>query len=311
MRGQVRVRPTLLDVEPPGEDADRDRSRQGVPPRGRRPRSPAGGRVQHTIPWQTLADAGVSSRNPRRRPVGEAARVWRLVRTATTPHRSTTLPPATRGDRGRASRSSAWRACRGRPAPRRRATRCTPRPSSTEVMPDTPRLENTYSTISPCASCTRTCRRRWSVSPARPASARRRRQACSPLPSAALAPRWPVTGSRLRRAGARNPVFVLDEIDRLDDAGAAATLVELLDPAHGATFRDHYLDVPLDLSGALFVATATNLGSVPATLTSTTVWTTSSTMTMNSFRNQTRPLPILSRPVASARSSPRPTEKTT
>ena len=70
----------------------------------------------------------------------------------------------------------------------------------------------------------------------------------------------------LRRVGVRNPVFVLDEIDRLDDAGAAAALVELLDPAPGATFRDHYLDLPLDLSGALFVATATNLDSVPATL---------------------------------------------
>ena len=70
----------------------------------------------------------------------------------------------------------------------------------------------------------------------------------------------------LRRAGVRNPVFVLDEIDRLDDSAAAAALVELLDPAPGATFRDHYLDVPLDLFGALFVATATNLGSVPAML---------------------------------------------
>ena len=61
-------------------------------------------------------------------------------------------------------------------------------------------------------------------------------------------------------------MFVLDESARLDEAGAAAAIVELLDPAPGATFRDHYLDVPLDLSGALFVATATNLGSVPAML---------------------------------------------
>ena len=71
---------------------------------------------------------------------------------------------------------------------------------------------------------------------------------------------------QLRRVGVRNPVFVLDELDRLDDADAAAALGELLDPAPGATFRDHCLDVPLDLSGALLVATATNLGSVPATL---------------------------------------------
>ena len=70
----------------------------------------------------------------------------------------------------------------------------------------------------------------------------------------------------LRRVGVRNPLFVLDEIDRLDDAGAAEALVELLDPAPGATFRDHYLDLPLDLSGAVFVATAANVGSVPAML---------------------------------------------
>ena len=70
----------------------------------------------------------------------------------------------------------------------------------------------------------------------------------------------------LRRVGVRNPVFILDEVDRLDDAGAAAALVELLDPAPGAAFRDHYLDLPLDLSEALFVATAADLGSVPAML---------------------------------------------
>ena len=70
----------------------------------------------------------------------------------------------------------------------------------------------------------------------------------------------------LRRVGVRNPLFVLDEVDRLDDASAAAALVELLDPAPGAAFRDHYLDLPLELSEALFVATAADLGSVPAML---------------------------------------------
>ena len=70
----------------------------------------------------------------------------------------------------------------------------------------------------------------------------------------------------LRRVGVRNPVFVLDEVDRVDDAGAVAALVELLDPAPGAAFRDHYLDLPLELSEALFVATAADLGSVPAML---------------------------------------------
>ncbi len=94
--------------------------------------------------------------------------------------------------------------------------------------------------------------------------------ACNGLTAAALcgarSGRAGRIAEQLRRVGVRNPLFVLDEIDRLDDAGAAAALVELLDPAPGATFRDHYLDLPLDVSGALFVATATDLGSAPAAL---------------------------------------------
>ena len=71
----------------------------------------------------------------------------------------------------------------------------------------------------------------------------------------------------LRRVGVGNPVFVLDEIDRLDEAGgAAAALLEAVDPPPGAAFRDRYLDLPFDLCEALFVATATRLGSVPAML---------------------------------------------
>ena len=71
----------------------------------------------------------------------------------------------------------------------------------------------------------------------------------------------------LRRVGVRNPVFVLDEVDRLDEAGAAAAaLLEAVDPMPGAAFRDRYLDLPFDLSEALFVATASNLGSAPAML---------------------------------------------
>ena len=62
-------------------------------------------------------------------------------------------------------------------------------------------------------------------------------------------------------------MFVLDEVDRLDEAGGAvAALLEAVDPMPGAAFRDRYLDLPFDLSEALFVATATNLGSVPAML---------------------------------------------
>ena len=71
----------------------------------------------------------------------------------------------------------------------------------------------------------------------------------------------------LRRVGVRNPVFVLDEVDRLDESGAvAAALLEAIDPPAGTAFRDRYLDLPFDLSGALFVATASNLGSAPALL---------------------------------------------
>ncbi len=71
----------------------------------------------------------------------------------------------------------------------------------------------------------------------------------------------------LRRVGVRNPVFVLDEVDRLDESGgASAALLEAVDPRRGAAFRDRYLDLPIDLSEALFVATAVRLGSVPAML---------------------------------------------
>ena len=69
------------------------------------------------------------------------------------------------------------------------------------------------------------------------------------------------------RVGVRNPVFLLDEIDRLDDAfGSASVLLEALDPAPGTTFRYRYLDLPFDLSGAFFVATATRIRSVPPML---------------------------------------------